>query len=71
MHGTGRAVMATSSRTVHIEDRRGLLEALGPAFFSVSLPVVIPKFPTKAGRDPLPKYAAAVGVPRRGAERRT
>lgn len=55
------------SRSVHPEERRTFLEALGPALSAVALPFVIPKFPTKAGRVPLDKYAAPVGVARRGA----
>ena len=42
------------------------LEALGPALRAVSLPQVIPKFPTQAGRKLLPKYAAAAFIARRG-----
>ena len=60
--------MAASARAPHPEERRAFLQAIGPAMDAISLPRVIPKLPTQAGRAPLAKYAAAVGTARRGTE---
>jgi hypothetical protein len=59
--------MASSSRSVHPEERRAVLEALQTGFREVALPFVIPKFPSAAGRKPAPQYAAASTTARRGA----
>ena len=57
----------SSTRHVHPEEVRAVLEALGPALERYNLPVVIPRFPTKAGRSIIDKYSSTVTVGRRGA----
>jgi hypothetical protein len=52
----------SSVRAVHPDERRAVLQALGPALDSLALPRVIPKLPTKAERDALLKCAAAAAA---------
>ena len=57
--------MASSSRAPTAVERRVVLEALLKSLGDLSLPRVLPKFPTKAGRELLPKYTAASSTARR------
>ena len=58
----------SSCRSIHSDERRAFLQSLPAAMESVSLPVVIPKLPTQAGRNLMHKYASVHGYARRGSE---